>query len=309
MVIAWNSLLQAILERDKVDYYERGDDDRVIEIYGRGKVKETWALVALALSGTERQGMRANLDFFLGLRNVIAHRYLPSIDQAVAGESQAMLLNFESVLVEEFGEEAQLGEELSVPLQLTGFRNPNGLTALKRAQSALPVDVMNFLARHREQLTDDVLRDPQYCLQVFFVPVTANRERSADAAVRFLKPPIPDDLREQLEGLLQLNVVDKPRLVPVVSDDLLRPSEVVNLVVARLPYRFTQDTHTRCWKHYGVRPASDSSEPEATQPTYCRWDRLMKGYGYTRAWVDRLVADLSEPAAYQRVVGFVPDPR
>jgi hypothetical protein len=306
MIIAWNALLQAMLERDGVDYYDRGQDGRVIEIDGRGKVKDTSVLIDLALGGEGRCGMRHNLNFFLGLRNVIAHRYLPALDATIAGEAQAMLLNIESILAEEFGDEAQLGEQLAVPLQLSGFRDPSVLAARKQAQAALPVDVMNYLSRHREQVPDDVLRDPQYCLQVFFVPVTANRERSADAVVRFIKPPVPDELLNELE---QLHVVEKPRRVPVVSDDLYRPSEVVNLVAERLPFRFTSDTHTRCWKHYGVRPPKDSSEPEATRSEYCCWDRLSRGYGYTKAWVEHLVDALSDPETYEEVVGFRPDPR
>jgi hypothetical protein len=306
MIIAWNSLLQAMLERDGVDYYVRGSDGRVVEFDGRGKVKDTGALIEMALREDSRRAMHHNLDFFLRLRNVIAHRYLPALDPAIAGEAQAMLVNFESVLFEEFGEQAQLGERLAVPLQLSGFRDPGLTSARKHAQSSLPIDVMNFLARHREQVPEEVLRDPQYCLQVFFVPVTANRERSADTIVRYLKPPIPDELLAQLE---QLNVVEKPRHVPVGSGDLLRPGEVVNLVSARLPFRFTSDTHTRCWRFFAVRPPNGSGEPEATKSDFCRWDRLHRGYGYTNAWVERLLNELSDADTYEKVVGVRPEAR
>jgi hypothetical protein len=95
----------------------------------------------------------------------------------------------------------------------------------------------------------------------------------------------------------------------VSSGDLLRASEVVKLVRAQLPFRFTSDTHQRAWKHYRVRPAAGSAEPEATEDRYCRWDRLLHGYGYTQAWVERLVVDLSDPVRYEAVVGFAPDAR
>jgi hypothetical protein len=154
-------------------------------------------------------------------------------------------------------------------------------------------------------VSDEVLRSPEYALQIFFVPVTANRDRSADAVVHFVRPgDVTDDLEEKLQDLA---VVSKPRRVAVASDDLLRPSEVVNLVRERLPYRFTSDTHQRAWKHYGVRPATGSAEPEATDDRYCRYDRLMRGYGYTRAWVDRLVDELSDAARYAEIVGFFPE--
>jgi hypothetical protein len=303
MVIAWNTLFQAMLERRNEDYYERDDDGRQVLVEGRPKVVDTGELAARALPGDPYRALRANLDFFLGLRNRIAHRYIPALDNEIIGEAQAMLLTFERTLTDEFGPEAALGDRLVVPLQLSGFRNPAGVDSLRVAQAQLPTDVSAYLADHRRSVPDDVLNSPDYCLQIFFKPVTANRERSADAVVRFLPPGQPDEV------LPQLGVVTKRRVTPVASADLLRPTEVVNLVTARLPFRFTTDTHTRCWRYYQVRPAADSGEPEATKGDFCRWDRLHNGYGYTQAWVEKLVKELSNPGTYQKVVGFPPEQR
>ena len=186
MVIAWNSLLQAMLERSNVDYYDRDEHGAQIIVGGGEKVLGTWELVQLALGDDEYRAVRANLDFFLGLRNRISHRYLPALDVAVAGEAQAMLLNFEDLLVAQFGEEAALGDRLAVPLQLSGFRNEGSLRSLRKAQAQLPADVTSFLASHRAGVDDDVLASPEYCLRIFFVPIAANRERSADALVHFV---------------------------------------------------------------------------------------------------------------------------
>jgi hypothetical protein len=307
MVIAWNSLLQAMLEREAVDYYERDEQGKQVLVDGRPRVRDTWSLVQLALPEPQRLAMRSNLDFFLKLRHLIAHRYLPALDVQVVGEAQAMLLNFENLIIEQFGPESALGERLSVPLQLAGFRNKEALSSLKRAQANLPVDVQTFLSQHRKEVPEEVLRSPEYALQIFFVPVTANRDRSADAVVHFIRPG--DTTAELEEQLQDLAVVNKPKRVAVASDDLLRPSEVVSLVRERLPFRFTSDTHQRAWKHYRVRPATGAAEPEATDERYCRYDRLLRGYGYTRAWVDWLVEDLSDAARYEAVVGFSPEAR
>ncbi len=259
------------------------------------------------MPGPENRALRENLDFFLGLRNLVAHRYLPALDLVTVGEAQALLVNFERILVEEFGEVSSLGSQLCVPLQLSVFRSKATLDALKAAQSRLPTDVSDYLTRHRSRQTDEVLVSPDYCLQIFFVPVTANRERSADSVVRFV--PL-DGVTPELEAELQkTTVVTKRRMTPVASGDLLRPTEVVNLVAEQLPYRFTMDTHTRCWRYFNVRPRAGSGEPEATDDRYCRWDRLMKGYGYTTAWVERLVRELSDLDAYEKVLGFKPDRR
>jgi hypothetical protein len=306
MIIAWNALLQAVLERRGVDYYLRSADGRVIEISGRGRVKDTSDLIELALPGDELRAMRCNLDFFLGLRNQIAHRYLPSLDPLISEEAQSMLLNFERILTQHFGPVASLGENLAVPLQLAGFRNSHGQASLRRAQAALPVDVSDFLARHRSSVPDDVLRSRDYALRIFFVPVAANRERSADAMVHFISP---DQYPELVAKFEHIAVVEKPRHVSVASRDLVRPSQVVRLVSERLPFRFTTDTHTRSWKYYKVRPSGDSAEPESTDQRYCLWDPLVPGYGYTQTWVEFLVAELCVSATYEAVTGIPPDLR
>lgn len=170
MVVGWNSLMQAMLERDHVDYYVRDEDGNQIPIDERPKVLETWQLVELALASPDKRAMRENLDFFLGLRNQIAHRYLPALDLVTTGEAQALLINFERVLVEEFGEVSSLGHQLCVPLQLSGFRSNETNESLRSAQSRLPTDVSDYLSRHRSRQDDEVLASPDYCLQIFFVP-------------------------------------------------------------------------------------------------------------------------------------------
>ncbi len=307
MVIGWNALFQAILERGGVDYYQRDAEGGQVLVDGRPKVRDTRELAGLAIGGAEKKALRANLDFFLRLRHQIAHRYLPVLDPHIASEAQAMLLNFENLLVGQFGEDAALADRLAVPLQLSGFRDAGGLHSLRKAQAQLPTDVLAFLRRHRREVDDDVLRSSEYALPIFFVPVAANRERSAEAVVRFIRP---GEVTHEMEVELQrLAVVAKSKRVPVASDDLLRPSEVVNLVKERLPFRFTSDGHQRAWKFYKVRPPTGAAEPEATDDRYCRWDRLLRGYGYTRSWVDKLVEDLSNQDTYKQVIGFQPETR
>lgn len=308
MIIAWNSLLQAILERTQVDYYERDQNGSQILINDRPKVLDTVKLIDRVLIGGEYQPVRANLDFFIKLRNQIAHRYLPALDIEVAGEAQAMLLNYEELLVAKFGDEAVIGDRLTVPLQLSEFRyGTNALASLRKAQARLPTDVTNYLANHRIGLEDQVLKDRRYCFNIFLVPVTANRERSADMIARFV--PLGKVTPELEANLTNTVVITKPKTIPVASDDLLRPSEVVNLVAERLPYRFTMDTHTKCWKHYRVRPPSNTKNPHATDHNYCIWDRVAQTYGYTKAWVDKLLGDLSDAGRYESVVGKPPNYR
>jgi len=301
MVIAWNCLLQAVLERENIDYTERDANGEVVEVDGRPKALGTMALAKLVLPSDHHRATLANLDFILRLRNLVAHRYLPRLDTQVAGEAQAMLLNFEQLLVGEFGQAASLGDQLCVPLQLSAFRSTATMQALREAQSNLPLDVVAFLAKQREDLPVDILSSRDYCFAVFLVPTTANRESSADTSVKFIDPDkVSEELRDELS---KLGVVTKNRTRSVASADLLRPSEVVEQVAGRIQQRFTMHTHTQCWRHFKVRPPEGAGEPEATTDQYCRWDRLQKGYGYTQAWVEKLVRHLSKNDNYEEIAG------
>jgi hypothetical protein len=304
MIIAWNCLFQARLELLNVDYRELNDDGSPQEFQGRARYLGTWDLAIKSLNGAGEADILANLDFFLGLRHLVEHRYLPAVDVMVAGEAQSMLLNFEELLVSWFGDEARLGTELVVPLQLSQLRPDSAVASMKKLQAEIPVDVMDFLNRHRAEVSPEVLRSPRYAMQLFFVPVAANRERSADAVVNFFKVgEVPSDLEEVLQ---RIAVVAKPKAVAVASADLLSPTEVVNLVSARLPYRFTLNGHAKCWRHFRARPSEGAAEPTSTDTEFCIYDKLHKGYGYTQDWVEMLLGTLSDTERYREIIGTDP---
>jgi hypothetical protein len=190
-----------------------------------------------------------------------------------------LLLNLETVLSRE-GVDAALGEQLIVTLQL--LLSPDAqVGSLRQLQSQVPGDVLAFLQAHRSNVPDDVLENPQYALPIFLVPVTANREHSADAIIRFVPPgEVPEEVEESLR---KVNVIVKRRQVSVASKDVMRPGLVIGQVREKLPYRFTSDTHTRAWRFYGVRPPSAAADPTATNPTFCVWNQLSRGYGYTKS--------------------------
>ncbi len=72
------------------------------------------------------------------------------MDVVVIPQAQAGLLKLEAVLGEHFGSEYLLGERLSVPLRLAGFRDPGVLASLKKLQASLPLDVQTYLAGQAE---------------------------------------------------------------------------------------------------------------------------------------------------------------
>jgi len=66
------------------------------------------------------------------------------------------------------------------------------------------------------------------------------------------------------------------------------------------------NAHAKCWRHYRVRPPDRAAEPTATEGNSCIYDKLHKGYGYTQAWIDFLVEQLSDPEIYKDALGADP---
>lgn len=274
MIVAWNTLMQAICERDDLDYAERDDDGEVIVIDGRPKATGTWELTELALGGDEFAALRANLDYWLGLRNLVAHRYLPELDVLVVPEAQALLLNYETRLEVEFGDEAALGDRLAVPLHLNGFRSEAHRKSLTELQARLPTDVNDYLSRHRQEQPEEIRRDAAYSLRVFLVAVAANREGTADMTASFVKPEEVTD--ELLSSLSHAAVITKERQVEVAAKGLLRPKAVWEEVQRRSGLVFTNNRHARACRHFAVRPfdKEQSEHPERTDSRYCVYNEL-----------------------------------
>jgi uncharacterized protein DUF3644 len=111
-VIGWTALFHAILFKRKVKpYYRKRGSRRFIRVSGEHK---TWELDECLKQFYQDQNsaLRKNLEFFIELRNKIEYRFLPDLDIEIFGECQALLMNFEAMLAEEFGEKQAVGPGL-----------------------------------------------------------------------------------------------------------------------------------------------------------------------------------------------------
>lgn len=103
MVVAFTALFHAIFLRKRIrPYHRRRGSRRYERIEGDYK---TWELAECLRQHYADQNTpaRKNLEFFIGLRNKIEHRFLPELDTEIFGECQALLMNFEELLAAEFG--------------------------------------------------------------------------------------------------------------------------------------------------------------------------------------------------------------
>lgn len=240
----------------------------------------------------------------IGLRNKVEHRHLPELDPALYGECQACLLNFESLLAQEFGAKYALSEQLAVTLQFTQTLPDEKAKAIKVLVSGAARSVKDYVERFRGSLPGAILNSMKYSFSVFLVPRVANRATAADVSVQFVK--VDEASPAELERLEKLNVLIREKQIPIANLGLFKPGEVVQELRTRIPFRINAHTHTRAWHHYGVRPPMGDAHPERTRSEYCIYDETHEDYVYTKAWVDKLTKDLANPQEYERVVGRPP---
>ena len=307
MTVAWTSCFHAVFYDRKVKpWYVKsgsGKGTRYDRVDGDPKHWELSKCVK-EYFGSEHPPSRKNIEFFLGLRNKIEHRYHPELDPALYGECQAMLMNFEDLLVGKFGTDVALLDQVGVALQFSALRPHQQEKALRRLQSAALDDVRDYIQTFRAGLAPEILDSSQYSLRVFLIPKLENNPNAADLSVEFV--PYDPSSPTEMEHLQRVTALIRAKKIPVASKGLLKPKAVVTRVQEVLPFKFNINTHTRCWKHYEVRPPRGSENPENTKADFCIYDEFAEDYGYTEAWVNYLSRKLAEHVEYQAVVGKPP---
>ena len=209
-------------------------------------------------------------------------------------------MNFENAIVREFGPSFAIAERLSVPLQLSGFRDPGVLASRKKLQASLPLDVQHLLAQ--PELDHPALgSDDTFLLRVAFIPVVPSSTNSPDAIAYFVKPgEVPSAISESIEQYLVLpkGYTTRPNILP---------TEVVKIVEERTGYRFNTNLHAEAARRLGARPPRD--EPDATvDMRLAEWISAHKRHLYTQAWIDLLSDKLSTPEGFLEVTGRDPVP-
>jgi len=250
---------------------------------------------------------RQNLRFLVGLRNKIEHRHLPELDAGLYGECQAALMNLEDFLVNEFGAKWSLSEDLAISLQFSRVVPAAKRAVLRKLAATASRGVRDYVERFRGGLPADVLNSSRYSFSVYLVPKTANRASASDASVEFI--PYDESKPEEMARLEKLTTLIKEKLIPVANLELLKPSDVVKEVQARVPFRINSHTHVQAWRHHKLRPGHGEAKPEKTRQEYCVYDHAHRDYLYTRAWVELLSRDLADAASYEDIVGQPPRPK
>lgn len=308
MVIAWTSLFHAIFFKRNCKPFFKKPSGRYIKVEGDHKYWELDECLRQNYQDDTGNPVRKNLEFFIPLRNKIEHRSMPELDANIFGECQAMLLNFDEMVENEFGKKHCIRESLSFSLQL--FPSSESLVAAVKSNPATK-PIAEFIQRFRSTVSPEILDSGKYSFKAFLVQV-ANHPNANSPAIQFLHyDKLTDGQKKQVSHLVAMI---KLKQVPVLNLDAMKAGEVVKMVQSGLANpkalrgtrhmdKFSMHTHICCWKRYNIRPSKGSNNPWETNPKYCIYDNLHKDYGYTKEWVSFLIEELKDDVKFMALYG------
>ncbi len=300
MIIAWTSLFHAIFIRRRIKpFYRKKNSKRYERVDGdpkRWELKECLACYYRA----DNPPARSNLDFFIGLRNKIEHCSLAQLDPAIFGECQAMLLNFETLLMSEFGERYAIRAGLTFSLQFSRLPQKGQSIVNAKSQQKMFKFVKNYIDAFRSSLSTEAQSSLEYSFKVYLVPKISNNLSNDVVAVEWVKydPSKPDEMKQYERVVAMI----KPKEISVANLGFLKPGKVSAEVEKRLGKRFTITDHVKCYYHFNIRPHKGAADPAACDMRYCHYDALHKDYCYSPEWVNFLVEKLKGPELYSGII-------
>lgn len=304
MILAWTALFHAIFLKRRTKPFYRNDPSNPKSRYKKvdGDYK-AWELATCLKEFYESDNSpaRKNLEFFSGLRNKIEHRSMPQLDIKIFGECQAMLFNFEDLVVKEFGPRYALNESLTLSLQFSRVQHQEQAKAIRSLHSPIAKNVESYIQTFRSSLSTDVESDQAYSYKVFLIPKLANHPGQADVAVEFVKfdPNNP----EQMKNYEKLVALMKPVAMQIANKGNFTAGAVAKAVAGAIGKPFSASSHhARAWQFYRIRPPRGADKPEVTQTRYCQWDEAHKDYVYTDAWKQFLISEMKDTTKYQQVI-------
>lgn len=297
MGMGWLKLLQAHAEKSGGDpYFRNSRGHRIRHDDGGWKFKPLHKLMEEYFPTADPR--KANIDFFIGLRNIIEHRYEKNTAALVAGRTQAYLLNFENSLVEWFGQDEAVGSELRFPLFLSSITG-DAAEAVKAVRAQVPRGVLEWVQDFDATLEPAIAADQKFDFRIYLIPHKGPKTE-ADAVMTFVKPEdLSDDQRAVMD---QVQTIIREKHVPVADLGSLRAGQVVDKIAPDLANPFTIHHHTQAWKYFKVRPATNAMDKHNTKADFCRYNAAFEQYVYTEAWVGYLTRKLNDQVTYDAVV-------
>ena len=289
MIIAWTRLFHAYFNKTIGDkyYYKKNGDYQMID----GQERKAWELKKCIKKYEKYESLRkpvkANLQFFIGLRNKIEHRNIDKkeVDTSIFGECQSLLYNYENLLIHIFGKEHALNESLAFALQFSYMRHKKQEQASKSVLSAELQEIRRYIEEYRSNLSEDDFNSQEYSIKLIQVPKISNTNRH-DLAITFVKEAELDpEVFEQIATIIK----DQRVLVEAKNVGKILPGKVVEKVKSTTLPNFNQYDHRCLYTIFSVRPPGKDSNPGCTNSNFCHYDQVHKDYLYQESWVEFIV--------------------
>ncbi|NHC12657.1 DUF3644 domain-containing protein [Motilibacter deserti] len=303
MHLAWQNLLHADRMRRKAEIFYRETGGRRLFKRNPDGSKKTWDLMqCLKHEFKDNDPVRANIEFFVGLRNHVEHRFQDSVLVVTAAEAHACIINFEAELLRRFGADESLGNELKFPVFVQSL-SPVRYQEQLDLRRGLPAAVSSFITDFRTSVPDDVRSDERFAYRLLLLPMKGPKTE-ADMALNFVRQ---DDLSEkELQELLgqQGSVIIAEKFREAVHGNEVLPKAVAAAVEAQIPFKFGVNDFTRLRKKWQIGPVKAGSKDQLPKSDgYCVYSPAFSQFVYRPELVDRIVAAVSTKEQYRDEVG------
>lgn len=298
MIMAWTRLFQAYFNQtigEKYFYKKKGKYELIDKV---DKEKKAWGLsTCIEKYGKLIDSVKANLDFFIRLRNKIEHIIIDKeeIGIMIFGECQSLLYNFENELIKLFGNEYALNENLAYSLQFSRLRTTKQLESSKKLLSSEYKDIISFIEKFRNNIKEDVFTSQEFSIKLIQIPKIVNSNRN-DLAIEFVnRNSISEEDKEKYDKLTTI-VKDKIIKTEAANVGRLKPGIVLEKIFKATGIRLTQHDHKILLAIFKIRPYKEyikNIDPFDTNTKYCHYDEAHKDYLYQEDWVDFLIFNLS----------------
>lgn len=310
MHLAWQNLLHAHFMKRKVNIYFRASKGS--RLYKRDKYgqKQSWDLqTCLNSSYKENDPIRLNVEFFIGLRNSIEHRFERSLLIATAAHAHAYVINFESELIRMFGEDETLADELRFPVFVQAL-SPGGMDEQRTLRRGLPLEAKTYISEFEAKIPSTIRQDPRFEYRIQLQPIRGAKD-DADLAFKFInaKELSDNELADAMASGKTGQVVIFEKLKASGFDDEMLPGNAANAVEEQTNFRFSVSDFTKLRHRDGVGPKKgEAPAAEYADGVNCIYSKAHRNHVYTKAYIAVLIEELSDPAKHELALGRTPEP-
>lgn len=289
MVMAWTKLLHTYFYQKNGDtfYHKKRNSPRYELVDGERK---SWELkTCIKKCKYLEEPIKANIDFFIKLRNKIEHRHITkeNVGNEIFGECQSLLYNYETTLVKFFGEDYAINESLAFSLQFSKLRTIEQEKSSKKLLSRDVQEIRDFIQKYRSSLKDEIFNSQEYSVKLIQIPKISNNSKKNVPAIEFVNLSNLSEEDKQAYDKLTVLIKDKVVKTEVINPGKLKPTEILNKVKEKTNNKFTHHDHKCLYYLFSIRPTPDDQVSAfKTNTKYCHYDEVHDDYVYQDAWAD-----------------------